>query len=413
MPVLYSLQFMMKMTIFPSVLMIAIFLMTLLGGNQPKNWVGNPGSVRCSQNPPPCEKTSDALLILDILLFSFLQDLLWIKFIAGPGDASAMLNPLVFRYAIGGLGSVITYSMMVGLVLCVLIGLNATKIITEKRLEFYREAQSNANTTAYYVAATVTTTIEQGFSAFVGSVLAYLILNPSASFVVYLWNFFMLSWLSVSWALLLSIIVPPKSVSTVVSFFMAFFGLLFCGQTQPGHFKALYSNPTLAVFAGIVSPLRFFVEGIGVSEARCLPQQSGYTVADEAFNYPEYEQSYPYAFDRTFMARTDAGTAIVQSCSGWFWWVPASLVVGITIRIAGAVAIHLSDRPKQGKKTIRTEIVDDFNKCRSGEKSIFQSFILIGILGFLVFSGFFALSCWLILRENPEEFSRFVMAATE
>mmetsp|Transcript_38772 Transcript_38772/g.83527 ORF Transcript_38772/g.83527 Transcript_38772/m.83527 type:complete len:412 (+) Transcript_38772:102-1337(+) len=411
MPVLYSLQFMMKMTIFPSVLMIAIFLMTLLGGNQPKNWVGNPGS-----------------------------DLLWIKFIAGPGDASAMLNPLVFRYAIGGLGSVITYSMMVGLVLCVLIGLNATKIITEKRLEFYREAQSNANTTAYYVAATVTTTIEQGFSAFVGSVLAYLILNPSASFVVYLWNFFMLSWLSVSWALLLSIIVPPKSVSTVVSFFMAFFGLLFCGQvrlliklagcdvqtketyllyyhfhfqTQPGHFKALYSNPTLAVFAGIVSPLRFFVEGIGVSEARCLPQQSGYTVADEAFNYPEYEQSYPYAFDRTFMARTDAGTAIVQSCSGWFWWVPASLVVGITIRIAGAVAIHLSDRPKQGKKTIRTEIVDDFNKCRSGEKSIFQSFILIGILGFLVFSGFFALSCWLILRENPEEFSRFVMAATE
>mmetsp|Transcript_828 Transcript_828/g.1815 ORF Transcript_828/g.1815 Transcript_828/m.1815 type:complete len:261 (+) Transcript_828:92-874(+) len=184
MPVLYSLQFMMKMTIFPSVLMIAIFLMTLLGGNQPKNWVGNPGSVRCSQNPPPCEKTSDALLILDILLFSFLQDLLWIKFIAGPGDASAMLNPLVFRYAIGGLGSVITYSMMVGLVLCVLIGLNATKIITEKRLEFYREAQSNANTTAYYVAATVTTTIEQGFSAFVGSVLAYLILNPSASFVV-------------------------------------------------------------------------------------------------------------------------------------------------------------------------------------------------------------------------------------
>ena len=83
--------------------------------------------------------------------------------------------------------------MMVGLIVSVLIGLNATKVITDKTLMFFREAQSGISVTAFYIAATITATFEQGFSAFVGSVLAFLILTPDIEYPVYLWNFFLLS----------------------------------------------------------------------------------------------------------------------------------------------------------------------------------------------------------------------------
>lgn len=294
--------------------------------------------------------------------------------------------------------------MMVGLIVSVLIGLNATKVITDKTLMFFREAQSGISVTAFYIAATITATFEQGFSAFVGSVLAFLILTPDIEYPVYLWNFFLLSWLSVSWAIFLAIITPVQSVATVVGFFNAFFGLLFCGRVSPGTFTALYDskNPALAVFSGFFSPLRFFVEGVAVSEAQCLPIQSGYTVAKNAFNYPTYQESYSYSYDLTFMAQTDLGSATTQSCSGWFWWVPATFAVGITIRIAGLVAIHFSGRSQQGKKSFREELADDYQKCQAGMRPKSQSIILAGTLLLISFTGFFVLSCWLILRENPE-----------
>lgn len=356
------------------ILLIAIFAMTLLGGVKSSSFKRNPGS-----------------------------NFLWIKFISSKEDASQML-PLAFMYALQGVSIIQSYAMMVGLIVSVLIGLNATKIITEKKLEFFRESQSGVSVTAFYIAASITSTFEQGVTAIAGSVLAYLVLKPSTSFLVYLWNFFMLSWLSVSWALLLSIVVPLESVSTVVGFWNAFFGLLFCGKVPPGVYTALYDNPAMSVFAGFVSTLRFFVEGIAVSEAKCLPSQSGYTSTSVAFNYPEFYQSYPYWNHLTFMAHTDLDTAIVPSCNGWFWWVPAAFAVGITIHIVGGVAIHFSDRSKQGKKSFRDEVVDDFHKCRAGMKPIIQSFILNGILVFIVFAGFLALSCWLILRKNPGNF---------
>ena len=187
-----------------------------------------------------------------------------------------------------------------------------------------------------------------------------------------------------------------------MGFFNAFFGLLFCGIVQPGMYRNLYSNEAFAIFSAYFSPLRFFVEGLAVSEAKCLPVQAGYTVAENAFNYPSFEEKYPYWLDPTYMARTDMDNAVVQSCDGWFWWVPAAIVVGIVIRILGVVAIHLSDRPKQGKKSVTEEIVTDFKECRNGTKPLCQSFILMGFLVFILFAGLFAVSCWLILRKGPD-----------
>jgi hypothetical protein len=106
--------------------------------------------------------------------------------------------------------------MMVGLIVSVLIGLNSVKIITEKRLEFFREAQAGVNVTAFYIAASITTIVEQSAQAIFGSALVYLILRPSTSYAIYAWNFFMISWLSTSWSQLFAVIVPLDSVSIFV-----------------------------------------------------------------------------------------------------------------------------------------------------------------------------------------------------
>jgi len=358
------------------ILFVAIFAMTLMGGVKSDKWSSGTNS------------------------------LLWMKFISSKEDASVMLNPFVFAYALMGVNAITNYAMMVGLIVSVLIGLNATKIITDKKLQFYREAQSGASVTAFYIAANITATTEQGFAAAVGSLLAFFVLKPPTSFLSILWNFFMLSWLTVAWALLLAVMVPQDSVTTVVGFFCAFFGLLFNGKVAPGTWKSIYENPGLAVFSGFISPLRFFIEGISTSEAKCLPIQSGFTVASNAFNYHEFEESYPNFYHLTYMAHNDLDSATVQGCSGWFWWVPAAFAVGVTIRIAGGVAIHLSGRSKQGKKSVRKEIIEDVHKCRAGVKSIFQSFILAGIIVLFVCAGFLALSSWLILRKSPEQVNR-------
>lgn len=186
-----------------------------------------------------------------------------------------------------------------------------------------------------------------------------------------------------------------------MGFFNAFFGLLFCGKVAV-MYSSLYSNEALAIFSAYFSVLRFFVEGLSVSEAKCFPVQSGYTVAENAFNYAIFEEKYPYFYHLTYMAHTDMDRAIVQSCDGWFWWVPAAIVVGIVIRFLGVVAIHLSDRPKQGKKPVREEMVTDFKECRNGTKPLGQSFILKGFLVFILFVVLFAVSCWLILRKGPD-----------
>ena len=210
----------------------------------------------------------------------------------------------------------------------------------------------------------------------------------------------MISWLTVSWALFLSLIVPPNAVATVVGAWMAFFGLLFCGILPPGYFHTLYNNNAIAVFAGFVSPMRFFVEGIAVSAAKCLPVQSGFPADVNAFNRTEFESSYPYSMPKTYMGRTDQDGSETFGCNGWYWWVGAAFAVGITIRIASVMAIHCAGRSKQGKNPFLKEVAADFHGVMGRTRSIFQSFILRGILMFLVLAGFAVLSGWLILRES-------------
>lgn len=119
-----------------------------------------------------------------------------------------------------------------------LVGLSAAKILTEKRIEFFREAASGYDVNAYFLAANITSTIEHSLQTVIAAGAAYWIRDSLADWWTYLTTFLMLSWLSVSWALLLPLLVTPKNVVVVIAFFMAFFGLLSSGGIAP----VLYSG---------------------------------------------------------------------------------------------------------------------------------------------------------------------------
>jgi putative exporter of polyketide antibiotics len=57
--------------------------------------------------------------------------------------------------------------------------------------------------------------------------------NPVANGFSYFVHFLLLSYICVSWALLVPMVVPPENVVLVIGFFVAFFGLLFSGAFPP------------------------------------------------------------------------------------------------------------------------------------------------------------------------------------
>ncbi len=108
------------------------------------------------------------------------RELMWFNFIVSAEEAARML-PLIFQYSMTGIGELQMYSLMASVILSVLVGLSATKIITEKQLQFFRETQSGVSATPYYLAANITSTVEQGSIAILASIIAYLIMRPGTS----------------------------------------------------------------------------------------------------------------------------------------------------------------------------------------------------------------------------------------
>ena len=124
------------------------------------------------------------------------QGFIWFAFIASKQEASSLLQG-VFLGAMQWATQFQIYTMAVGLVVSILIGLNAVscsnycclfpnsskefcaqvKIITANRLEFFREANSGISVSAFFLAASLTTIIEQGFTALIGGIISYLLMT--------------------------------------------------------------------------------------------------------------------------------------------------------------------------------------------------------------------------------------------
>jgi hypothetical protein len=102
----------------------------------------------------------------------------------------------------------------------VFLGLTATKIVTSKRLEFFREAASGYNLNAYFGPISILSTLEHSVHAIVSAVFASWIRNPVASNASYYTHFLLLAWVTIAWALLIPMVVPADNVGCEILLFL-------------------------------------------------------------------------------------------------------------------------------------------------------------------------------------------------
>lgn len=280
------------------------------------------------------------------------------------------------------------YAIKVGVIAGVLIGLLSSRVFADKQHEFFREAGSGYDVNAYYVAINIVATFEHTLQVLLAGFASYWLRNSYSTAVATLVNFFLLSWLCVSWGLLLAVITPKDNLTVVVGFFMAFFGMLFSGAMEPVLYSTLYGdtayNRFMELFSGFISPTRFFTETAVVNEYRCMPPQTGWTLDPNAFISTVDETTMSVAG----YARKDLEVATELSYNGWYWSVLPALCVGLFVRVLGGAMIHVVDRAKQIKKPVTHELLHN-------GKFLFR-FVVFSM--WIVF--FFLLGCYLIRSDG-------------
>jgi hypothetical protein len=103
----------------------------------------------------------------------------------------------LFRHATN-VGSLVQFSMALGVITAVLLSLMASKAITQYRHEFFREAGSGYSINAYFLAVNITSFLEHSTQMVVAALSAFWFRDSIASFVSYLVHFLALSWTCVS-----------------------------------------------------------------------------------------------------------------------------------------------------------------------------------------------------------------------
>ena len=143
----------------------------------------------------------------------------------------------------------------------------------------------------------------------------------------------------------------------------------------------------MAIISGIFSVTRYFIEGMTVQEQRCLPAQSGFTVEPTSVDFPVDSAG---SFHLEGLAQNDL--SVVQlSCSGWYWGVVPAFFVGLSIRILAAGIFQVSERSRQNKKSIWSELQKKPLKQNKTFHVVISFVILVLVL--------FAISAWLIVRQ--------------
>lgn len=280
----------------------------------------------------------------------------------------------------------IQYPLKVGIILSVLLGLTGTRIVTDHRLEFFREAGSGYNLNAYFLAIIIISTLEHSTQVVIAAFFASWIRNPIASNASYYVHFLLLAWITVAWALLIPMVIPLESVTLVAGFFFAFCGLMFSGAFPPIQYNQIYQGGFSEIFSGWISPTRFFYEAVAVGEYRCLPEQSGYTILPSSVN----RQSNSSMTILLGYAGHDYN-AVRWSCNGWYWSVLPAILIGITVRYLAIGAMHAFYRGQQTKKSLWFVM----------RKSVRVAIAVL--VYFLVFAGLFFVTTWTFLRDVPFE----------
>lgn len=339
-------------------------------------------------------KMIDTIIIVScVFLISFLQGNL--KLTSGDREPNIPLDliaseepnyfilPAIFSFSATNL-DVREFALKVGVITSVLVGLVATKTSADKKQEFLREAGSGSNVNAYLLGLNITSSFEHGAQIILCAVVCLHLRNSAAHPAITFVNFILLGWVTVSWSLFFPVFASPRNVVLMTGCFNTLNSICFGGALGPVLYSDIYTNDFLAVFSGLFSPCRFFIEMMVVSENRALPPQAGYTIEmDEAVNFPlEYNM---FNYSGSLMAQNDFPAVTEQSYNGWLWPVLPAFLVGLTVRIGTALVINCANRDMQAKVPFRQEFRSSprFRNTILGISATFLIFLVLTILAIL------------------------------
>jgi len=277
----------------------------------------------------------------------------------------------------------ITFAFCVSFIITTLVGISAARAVSEKRLEFYRESASGCSVNAYFLALNIHTVFESAVQVIIAGILVNWLWSGLSHDGITFLNFVLLTWTTVAWAMLMALIAPPQ----LSMLFAVFYNALACLVLTPGlmyNFKVVYDSSVLAVVSALFSPSRFFVETAVVSDSKCLPSQTGFTV-DRMI-----ATDFPVEKDMFSLLSLGINDPYVSdySCSGWYWNVLPAILAGLAVRFLGFGAINGFNRSVQSKKSLWHEL--RWSKL----------FLIKFILYWIVFFGLVAALAYTTLRKG-------------
>ena len=81
--------------------------------------------------------------------------------------------------------------------------------------------------------------MDLGIQLIITTMFAQWLRHSFVGYATFYTAFLSIAWVTISWALLIQLIVPPQNVNVLLAVFIAFFGLLFSGAMPPVDFKGM------------------------------------------------------------------------------------------------------------------------------------------------------------------------------
>ena len=153
-----------------------------------------------------------------------------------------------------------TFALSASAITSTLVALTASKVITEKREEFFREIGSGYSINPFFLSINITTSVEQGLQVLLASMVAFWLRNSLCHWGMYAVHFLFLGWVSVSWGLLFAIIIPKNNVVLVIGFFMLFGSLLLSGVSPPIQYAGESSMERIQYVVSKITQTNFFLK---------------------------------------------------------------------------------------------------------------------------------------------------------
>jgi hypothetical protein len=233
------------------------------------------------------------------------------------------------------------YYLQISTAVSLLTTLSSAKVLSDKRNEFFREAASGFDINAYFLAVNLFTILEVTIRMVIISAFTVALRNTASNPGAMILQFILCGWISSGWGFLYALIVPPSIVVLVTTCAVLFTAFCFGGELGAIiTYLDIYNSPVNAIIAGFLSPVRFIIEALALNELKATPVQYGFT----GYSYLDTGNNpFSLGCETLGLGLNDAKVG-KQTTNGWYWTVPCSICVAISIRLVGFLMVSTTNK---------------------------------------------------------------------